>query len=222
MGLYCHMCLCLDQAKCKAIQLTEVLRVWNVVKARLLSTVQCSWGLYPWEVYSCRRQSGRCELVGGTKMSRKDDFVTCRDLSGTGRPRSAGSQMCTASDREVCEAVIKSLSVSMEQSPSWEGSLPHSQQPATCPCRKPDWSSSCPHPTSRRSILMLSSHLRLSLSGDLLFSVFSTTTPYAPLLFPIHATCLPISFLILSPKRYVMGSTKHKYFCYAVLINTKR
>jgi hypothetical protein len=41
------------------------------------------------------------------------------------------------------------------------GSLPHSQEPATCPYPEPARSSPCPHPTSWKSILILSSHLRL-------------------------------------------------------------
>ena len=36
-----------------------------------------------------------------------------------------------------------------------EGSLPHSQQKATCTYVEPDLSSPCPHPTSRKSILIL-------------------------------------------------------------------
>jgi hypothetical protein len=43
------------------------------------------------------------------------------------------------------------------------GSLPHSQEPATCPYPEPAQSSPYPHPTSRRSILIGSSHLRLRL-----------------------------------------------------------
>jgi len=42
-----------------------------------------------------------------------------------------------------------------------EGSLPQLQVSATCPYPDPDKSSPCPHPTSWRSILILSSHLRL-------------------------------------------------------------
>jgi hypothetical protein len=47
------------------------------------------------------------------------------------------------------------------------GSLPHSQEPATCPYPEPAQSSPCPHPTSWRSILILSSHLLLLYSSHL-------------------------------------------------------
>ena len=46
-----------------------------------------------------------------------------------------------------------------------------------------------PHPTSWRSILILSTHLRLGLSSDLFLSVFPTKTLYTPLSSPIRATC---------------------------------
>ena len=45
------------------------------------------------------------------------------------------------------------------------------------------------HPTSQKSILILSSHLRLGLSSILLPSDFPTKTIYAPLFFLIRATC---------------------------------
>ena len=68
-----------------------------------------------------------------------------------------------------------------------EGSSPHSQQPATCPCPEPDPSSPCPQPTSPSSILILPSHLRLGLSSG----SFPQVSPLKPCmhLSPIRATC---------------------------------
>ena len=65
---------------------------------------------------------------------------------------------------------------------------PYTQEQATCPCPEPDQFSLCPHPTSQRSILLLSSHLSLGLPRGLLLSGFPTKALYAPLLSPIHAT----------------------------------
>ena len=63
-----------------------------------------------------------------------------------------------------------------------EGSLPHSQEPATRLYPEPDRSSSCPHPTSLSSVLILASHLRLGLPSGLFPSDFPTKILYAPLL----------------------------------------
>jgi hypothetical protein len=46
-----------------------------------------------------------------------------------------------------------------------------------------------PHPTSKRSILILSPHLHLGLQSSLFPSGFPTITLYTPLLSPIRATC---------------------------------
>ena len=50
-----------------------------------------------------------------------------------------------------------------------------------------------PHPTSRRSMLLLSSHLRLGLPSGLVLSVFPTKTLYAPLLSLIRSSYRRIS-----------------------------
>jgi hypothetical protein len=70
-----------------------------------------------------------------------------------------------------------------------ESSLPHSQVPAACPCLEPDRSSPYPpHPTSWRSILILSSLLCLGLSSGLFHSGFPSKTLYTSLLSPIRTT----------------------------------
>ena len=70
-----------------------------------------------------------------------------------------------------------------------EGSLPHLQEPATCPCTEAARSSPCPH------ILLLKIHLNIILpsvpgSSKLSLSVrFPHQILYTPLFSPIHATC---------------------------------
>ena len=61
-----------------------------------------------------------------------------------------------------------------------EGSLPHSQQPATCPYPDSHQSSPWPHRTSWSSILVLSSYLRLGLPSVIFLSGFPTKTLYTP------------------------------------------
>jgi len=70
--------------------------------------------------------------------------------------------------------------------------------------------STCPHPTSWRSIAILFTHLRLGLLSGLFLSGFPTKILYAPDSSPMRAKSQPISFFsILSPARYWVRSTNH-------------
>ena len=74
-----------------------------------------------------------------------------------------------------------------------------------------------PHPTSWRSILILSTHLCLCLPSGLLPSGFLTKTLYTPSPHPYAPHAQPISFFsILSPAQYWVRITKHLVPRYAI------
>ena len=74
-----------------------------------------------------------------------------------------------------------------------------------------------PHPTSWRSILILSTHLHLGLPSGPLPSGFRTKTLYTPSPHPHAPHAQPISFFsILSPAQYWVRSTDHLAPRYAV------
>ena len=71
-----------------------------------------------------------------------------------------------------------------------------------------------PHPTSWRSILILSTHLCLGLPSGLLPSGFPNKTPYTPSPHPYAQHAQPISFFsILSPAQYWVRSVLYISFC---------
>jgi hypothetical protein len=93
-----------------------------------------------------------------------------------------------------------------------EGSLPHSQAPATCPYPEPNQSNPClPHPISW-SILILSSHLRLCLPSSLFPPGLPHKTPLSrpTTLLPLRATC-PAHFVLVHSIAQTIFGEVHRW-----------
>jgi hypothetical protein len=71
--------------------------------------------------------------------------------------------------------------------------------------------SSRPHPTSRRSILISFSHLRLGLPRGLFPSGFHTKTVYVPRLHPLRATC-PAQLILLDLITRIIFGQEYRSF----------
>jgi len=72
-----------------------------------------------------------------------------------------------------------------------------------------------PHPTSWRSVLILSPHLRLGLPSVHLPSGFTTKTLYTTLSSPIRATCPAHLILLDFITRTILGEEYKSFMCHA-------
>jgi hypothetical protein len=92
-----------------------------------------------------------------------------------------------------------------------EGSLPHSQEPTTCPYPEPKDQSKPSHSTSWTPTLILHTRFRLGLSSVPCPSGFPTKTTHVPLLSPYVLQAQPISFLLILSLE-LLRNAYHKYF----------
>ena len=91
-----------------------------------------------------------------------------------------------------------------------EGSLPHSQELATCHFSKPDKSGPCPHTTPLRSILILSPHIGLGFPSGLYSSGLPHKNPLRICLASHTATYLAhLIFLDFIVQKYLVKSAEN-------------
>ena len=137
------------------------------------------------------------------------DFHKMREISWLAEALLAYQEAINSKELALayCSSSWGLLTHSMKQSPSWEASrfsasqeIPHilwnpkvHYHIHKCPPPVPVLSLinpvNAPHPTSWRSTLILSSHLRLGLPSGFFPSGLPTKTLHTPLLSPIRATC---------------------------------
>ena len=100
-----------------------------------------------------------------------------------------------------------------------ECSLPHPQNFITCSYPKPERSSPCPHSTSQRSILILSSHIRLGLPSGILSLPKSIKNRKS------YPCTLRIKFFIHRPITNMVFTSQHisdstRFVCYKHVYST--
>jgi hypothetical protein len=99
-----------------------------------------------------------------------------------------------------------------------DGSLPHSQVPATCPYLEPARSSPRPHIPPRISILILSSYLRLGFSSGP-FPQVSPPKPVHTSPLPIRATCtVHLNLLDLITRKLLLSTTKVQIIIFCIYL----
>jgi hypothetical protein len=84
------------------------------------------------------------------------------------------------------------------------GSLPHSQQPATCPYPETDRFSPCPSTNLSKIHFIIIPHPRVGLPSCPLPSGFFTKTLQVPFLFLVRATC-PAHLILLDVITRIFG-----------------
>jgi len=197
-----------------------------LVTCRILPASRSWWLQYSWNTTErktitsgdCSENTKRIPTINNDMTGSKTEFV----------PRQASLNICQE-DLTPCSSpswVAKKVAASQEIPciMELEVSLPHSQQPATCPYPAPDKSTPCPppQPTSWRSIFILSSHLLLGLQSGLFSSGFPTETLYATLFPPIRTTCPAHLILLDLITRIIFGKEYRTYRCLFPYANVAR